>query len=244
MVFSHGFSAFDQNECGRSTNYESIQTTRYPPLDLSQSTIRLIHILPDLSSAGLVQCRIFYATKKHQYAYLSRISISPSHAEEKTVIVNGELCTVQRDLFDFLCMARHNGTRKCSDPRSFDLLMPIWIEDLCDRKCPDRLTHGAILRSALIRYEWLEQVDSCDVFGQLCTYPGYPSRIDLPPEGCSTRYSREEPIFDLFTYEPLDLHHSSIRLVQILRELSSEGLLQCRLSHALTSDTYVCLSYV
>lgn len=47
-----------------------------------------------------------------------------------------------------------------------------------------------------------------------------------------------------FTYQPLDQHQPSIRLINILPNLSKEGVLQCHLSHASTSATYMCLSYV
>ena len=47
-----------------------------------------------------------------------------------------------------------------------------------------------------------------------------------------------------FAYQPLDQHQHSIRLVNILPSLSDEGVLQCQLSHASTSATYMCLSYV
>lgn len=47
-----------------------------------------------------------------------------------------------------------------------------------------------------------------------------------------------------FVYQPLDQHQHSIRLVNILPNLSDEGVLQCQLSHASTSATYMCLSYV
>jgi hypothetical protein len=47
-----------------------------------------------------------------------------------------------------------------------------------------------------------------------------------------------------FAYQPLDQHQHSIRLVNILPNLSDEGVLQCQLSHASTSATYMCLSYV
>lgn len=47
-----------------------------------------------------------------------------------------------------------------------------------------------------------------------------------------------------FQYQPLDHDQPSIRLVHLLPELPPEGLLQCRISHASTNSSYVCLSYV
>lgn len=45
-----------------------------------------------------------------------------------------------------------------------------------------------------------------------------------------------------FRHSPLDLTKPSIRLIRILAE-SSDGLVQCTIADATTSDTYTCLSY-
>ena len=46
-----------------------------------------------------------------------------------------------------------------------------------------------------------------------------------------------------FTHSPLNHKKPSIRLVQILRPLSSKGLIQCRVWHTVMTTTYSCVSY-
>lgn len=47
-----------------------------------------------------------------------------------------------------------------------------------------------------------------------------------------------------FNYTPLDLTRSSIRLIRIAFDLSSDGLIQCELRQATITDIFICLSYV
>lgn len=48
-----------------------------------------------------------------------------------------------------------------------------------------------------------------------------------------------------FSYSPLDTLSGYIRVVQLLKELSTEGLIQCTIKHVRMSDhPYRCLSYV
>ncbi|KAF7573283.1 hypothetical protein PtrM4_081880 [Pyrenophora tritici-repentis] len=46
-----------------------------------------------------------------------------------------------------------------------------------------------------------------------------------------------------FKYRPLDRSEPSIRLIQILPELSDDGRIQCTITHTTTSAEYKCLSY-
>jgi len=47
-----------------------------------------------------------------------------------------------------------------------------------------------------------------------------------------------------FQHSPLDHQAPSVRLIRILPDLTSDGLVQCEIRHASTRSTYVCLSYV
>lgn len=49
---------------------------------------------------------------------------------------------------------------------------------------------------------------------------------------------------DPFTYHPLNLSGQSICLLHILPDLSEDGYIKYSVHHFLTSETYVCLSYV
>jgi hypothetical protein len=48
----------------------------------------------------------------------------------------------------------------------------------------------------------------------------------------------------MFRYQPLDNPSSSIRLIEVDPELSTEGGLQIHLFHSALSEEYTCLSYV
>jgi hypothetical protein len=47
-----------------------------------------------------------------------------------------------------------------------------------------------------------------------------------------------------FQYQPIDQQSSSIRLIRLLRGKSADGHVQCRIQHASTEASYICLSYV
>jgi hypothetical protein len=48
---------------------------------------------------------------------------------------------------------------------------------------------------------------------------------------------------ETFRHEPLDRYSQSIRVVQILPDLSAEGMIQCLITHITMDDEYCCLSY-
>jgi hypothetical protein len=127
---------FGENGHHKST---PLQWFVYDQLGLSQSTIRLVHILPDLSDDGLLQYRITHASTAAYYVCLSYLwNYSPQfdvqaedRAKANIPLINASLYSVQENIFNFLCMARYNGSRDCGDPRRFDLTVPIWIDALC-----------------------------------------------------------------------------------------------------------------
>jgi hypothetical protein len=52
------------------------------------------------------------------------------------------------------------------------------------------------------------------------------------------------PLEQHFKHSPLDHQAPSIRLIQILPDLSADGLVQCDIRTASTQSDYICLSYV
>lgn len=132
-------SAFGNDDCQRPTFRGPIDPFEYQPLDLTQPSIRLIYILPDLSQEGFLQCRLIHASTSDDYVCLSYVWNYPHGPEnhvledwnERVILISGKPYPVRENLFDFLCMARHNGARMQGDKRRFDLWVPIWIDALC-----------------------------------------------------------------------------------------------------------------
>lgn len=50
-------------------------------------------------------------------------------------------------------------------------------------------------------------------------------------------------IYKRFSHQALDYRESSIRLIQILPDLSTDGYIQCRILHLTINAEYACLSY-
>jgi hypothetical protein len=69
-------------------------------------------------------------------------------------------------------------------------------------------------------------------------------QLDAPPQDLiDSEYDALE-FLPLFEHSPLSREVSPIRLVRILQRRSPEGNIRCEVSHATTTSTYVCLSYV
>ena len=116
-----------------------VQSFRHYPLDQTQASIRLVHLLPDLSSEGLIQCTISHASMSKTYVCLSYVweipirktSEPPTNQNTRVVLMNGQPFRVMRNLFEFLQMARHNATRTNWDLKQFNLSIPFWIDAIC-----------------------------------------------------------------------------------------------------------------
>lgn len=85
-------------------------------LDASNPTaIRLLRVLPDLSSAGRIQCEIFHADIRTKFACLSYVWGDPTPQKTISIIDEDSLesnLVIRKNLWDFLCVARS----KFSDP--------------------------------------------------------------------------------------------------------------------------------
>lgn len=107
----------------------SAQASVYSPLDLSQRSIRLLRILPDLSRQGHIQCKVRHATVDSEYICLSYVWGPPD--EGHPVLFNDELYMVRKNLYTFLRYARKKG---------FDWL---WVDALCIDQGKNRGTHAS-----------------------------------------------------------------------------------------------------
>lgn len=92
-------------------------TFQHTPLDHSKASIRLLRILPETSSNGLVQCHIWHDNVEAQYTCLSYVWGSDD--DQKIILLNGKSFCVRKNLFDFLSVAR---TKYANSRRTF------WID--------------------------------------------------------------------------------------------------------------------
>jgi hypothetical protein len=95
------------------------RTFRHEPLEHSKPSIRLVRLLPNLTSDGLIQCEILHETIEASYTCLS-YTWGPSEPS-KSILINGQLFTARQNLFDFLDMAR----------QTIVTTMTYWIDALC-----------------------------------------------------------------------------------------------------------------
>jgi hypothetical protein len=103
-----------------STNIETLlegQGFVYQPLDLSQQSIRLIRVLPDLSSDGTIQCEIRHATIESEYSCLSYVWGAPA---ERQILIHGQPHSIRDNLLSFLQVAQRKSIAKW-----------LWIDALC-----------------------------------------------------------------------------------------------------------------
>lgn len=91
----------------------------HQPLDHSIQAIRLVQILPELSSNALIQCKMRSVTTDTPYICLSYRWGNPSPNQQ--ILVNNQPFVVRQNLFDFLNMIRGQGLA----------LPPFWIDAMC-----------------------------------------------------------------------------------------------------------------
>jgi hypothetical protein len=141
---------------------------KHEPLDGLCPLIRLVYLLPDLSSERLVRCIIFDASVDSPYACLSYEWTRALHLrsdqraghDERLILVNERPFLIRENLFDFLCTARHNATRSWR-LGTIDLSTPLWIDAICiDQSNASEKNHqvkrmGHIYSQALTVHVWL-----------------------------------------------------------------------------------------
>jgi hypothetical protein len=134
----------------------STSSFEHEPLDYRRGAIRLLRVLPHLSSTGLVQCEIWHDNVNATYDCLSYVWGSDKIQQQ--VLLNGRLCRVRQNLWDFLRVAR---TKYASTPPRI-----FWIDALCiDQDSLYEKTHqvaqmGSIYSNAVEVISWLGFSDS------------------------------------------------------------------------------------
>lgn len=103
-------------------------TFKHAPLDRTIQSLRLVRLLPDLSSDGSIQCSIRHATTAARYICLSYRWGEYEAKHENTILIDGETFSTQRNLLDFLQVMQ--STAPPDDP-IFDPDVGYWIDALC-----------------------------------------------------------------------------------------------------------------
>lgn len=121
----------------------------YEPLDLSKAVIRLVQLLPELSSGGVIQCTISHETTDALYTCLSYRWGAPEPSGP--ILIDNRPFQVRRNLWEFLNMARENE----------EAAIIYWIDALCiDQLKTSERNHsvaqmGEIYSRAACVYVWL-----------------------------------------------------------------------------------------
>lgn len=96
-------------------------TFQHDPLDHTTYSIRLIQVLPERSSNGLIQCIITCTTIEAKYTCLSYVWGPPDPpAHQHKISINNKLYPVRKNLWEFLEVARKKYTMEY-----------FWIDALC-----------------------------------------------------------------------------------------------------------------
>jgi hypothetical protein len=89
-------------------------------LDTTRNSIRLLRILPDLSTTGLIQCKIWHTTTHAEYTCLSYVW--GTETNQQIICINGKRFSCRKNLWDFLNVARTNDVVD---------LKAVWIDAVC-----------------------------------------------------------------------------------------------------------------
>lgn len=143
---------------------------QYNSLDHDQPSIRLVHLHPEFSPEGLLQCSITHGSIDDRYVCLSYVwdvlpsittSIESGNPDQRLILIDNRHFRIRPNLFDFLWMARHNATRRDHVRERFDLSIPFWIDALCINQLDlSERNHqveqmGRIYSRALAVHAWL-----------------------------------------------------------------------------------------
>ena len=132
---------------------------KHKPLDLTESSIRLVQVLPD--EGPLIQCQIRHSILSSDHTCLSYTWGSPSD-DQLTILLNGKPFKVQRNLWEFLNVARTKYLKTW-----------FWIDAICiiqDDANPEKSHQvqqmGNIYRNACLVIAWLGKAPN--KYAELC----------------------------------------------------------------------------
>ncbi|KIW64732.1 hypothetical protein PV04_09645 [Phialophora macrospora] len=119
-----------QSDAGHNINRADMQVRpsgwfHHKPLDLSQQSIRLLEVLPDLSPDGRIQCHLLHSTTRSTYQCLSYCWGPTGKYQLRHVIeIDEALFEVFSNLWDFLEAFRREASYTCKTPQ-------LWIDAIC-----------------------------------------------------------------------------------------------------------------
>jgi hypothetical protein len=155
----------------------SIHRPRRPPelfkyelLDRQESALRLITVLPDLSTEGHIQCSLYNASSRTHRSYSCLSYTWGSPRPKRAVLIDGCIFYVQPSLFNFLDIARTMRTTVEYWPDHF------WIDAICIDQSNTiernrQVTRmGEIYDGANLVVAWLGHTENEQLLRQACDY--------------------------------------------------------------------------
>jgi hypothetical protein len=127
---------------------------KHAPIDHQKSSIRLVTVLPDLSTEGYIRCSMRCTTTHARYTCLSYAWGEPK--PKHLLLIDGQQFYVQKNLFDFLENTRGQTKYKHVE---------YWIDALCiDQSNVAERNHqvaqmGMIYSKARYVIAWLGPLD-------------------------------------------------------------------------------------
>lgn len=147
----------------------------HTPLDRTIQSLRIVHILPNLSSDGRIQCSIRHANTTSRYVCLSYRWGEDDAEHEQSILMDGKLFPIRRNLLDFLHIMQSTAPRE--DP-IFDPEIGYWIDALCiDQLNLLERNHqvaqmGSIFSKADYVHVWLGKTPGAERIRRLVEGPG------------------------------------------------------------------------
>lgn len=147
----------------------------HTPLDRTIQSLRLVHLLPELSSNGFIQCSIHHATTTARYICLSYRWGEDETEHERSILIDGKPFAIRRNLFEFLQVMQ--STSPPDDP-IFDSEIGYWIDALCiDQSNTLERNHqvaqmGSIFSRAGYVHVWLGRAPGAERIRRLVDGPG------------------------------------------------------------------------
>jgi hypothetical protein len=133
-----------------------------------------VHLVPELSQTGHIECTITHTTTTARYVCLSYTWGEAEPLEENWILVGGKRLPVRKNLLDFLRMMQKAAPR---DDAIFDKDRGYWIDALCiNQKNTGEKNHqvaqvGPIFSRADLVHVWLGACEAIKRVKSLVYYP-------------------------------------------------------------------------
>jgi hypothetical protein len=153
---------------------DSLIPFHHDPLDHTLQSLRLVHLIPELSQTGHNECTITHTTTTARYVCLSYTWDEAEPLEENWILVGGKRLPVRKNLLDFLRMMQKAAPR---DNAIFDKDRGYWIDALCiNQENTGERDHqvaqmGSIFSRADLVHVWLGACEAVKRVKSLVYYP-------------------------------------------------------------------------